>query len=99
MGKFVNEYIVKDTGLKDGCIVSSFYLPEENWPIEKIFYRYVGLLIGIKTCYKRNGLESLFFDWWFLTPLCDDHEGAYTCISPSFVLKENKNRFVNNRFR
>ena len=56
-------------GLKDGCFVSSFYPPEENWPIEKCYTdRYVGLLTSIKMCYNRNGLESLLFGW-FLAPL------------------------------
>ena len=41
MGKFVNEYKnvlrIKEMGLKDGCFVSSFYPPEENWLIEKCY--------------------------------------------------------------
>ena len=28
---------IKETGLKDGCFVSCYYLPEENWPIEKSY--------------------------------------------------------------
>ena len=31
--------IAKVAGLKDGCFISSYYPPEENWPIEKMLYR------------------------------------------------------------
>ena len=30
--------VIKETGLKDGCFISSYYQPEENWPIEKMLY-------------------------------------------------------------
>jgi len=51
-------------------------------------------ITNIKMCYKWNRLNSWLLGW-FLSPPCDEHECAYTCVSLSFVWKWNKNRFVN----
>ena len=36
MDKFVKStYILGEMGLKDGCFIGCFFIPEGNWPIEK----------------------------------------------------------------